>query len=60
MYRVDTFNGNGGHKIKYFPTKKEAMSAAKEIYAVNPDHHIFILKEVYDGYYDVVDMYEGR
>lgn len=58
-YRVDVFNGNGGHTIDYFTTKVNADAFATKKMQEYPDYHIFLLKEIKSmrGFYDVIHVY---
>lgn len=57
-YRVDVFKGNGKHTVNYFPTKEEADAFAADHMKKHPTHILFLLREITDNMYDVVEIYK--
>ena len=65
MYRVDVFDGEGGHEKHLCLTEERANIKAMEILAKHPDYKVFLLKEIDNRrgvitnttFYDIVKMY---
>ena len=57
-FRVDIFNGNGKHTSDYFQTENEANQFAADHAKKHPTHILFLLREITDNMYDVVEIYK--